>query len=93
MNARLVLVSVALGAGMFAGCDKVSEAPRSPPGATTSSPGATTSPPGAPTPTIMNQAPPQSPSTATERKDATSVQGQVDTKEPAQRKDFEKPKP
>ena len=41
----------------------------------------------------MMQAPPQSPSTAAERKDSTSVQGQVDTKEPAQRKDLEKPKP
>ena len=86
MNTRWVLVSVALGAGMLAGCNKASEAP-------TSTSGAPTSPPGAPTPTVTMQSPPQSPSTATERKDSTSVQGQVDTKEPAQRKDFEKPKP
>lgn len=85
MNARLVLVSAALCAGMLAGCDKASEAP-------ISSPGVPTSPPGAPTPTVLNQAPPQAPSTAAERKNSTSVQGQVDTKEPAQRKDFEKPK-
>lgn len=79
MNAKGVLVFVALCAGMLAGCNKASEAP--------------ISAAGAPTPTVTMQTPPQSPSTATERKDSTSVQGQVDTKEPAQRKDFEKPKP
>ena len=93
MNARWVLVSVALGVGMLAACNKVPEAPKSTSGAPTSTSGAPTSPPGAPTPTVMMQAPPQSPSTAAERKDSTSVQGQVDTKEPAQRKAFEKPKP
>ena len=86
MNAKGVLVFVALCVGILAGCNKVSEAP-------ISTAGAPTSPPGAPTPAVMMQAPPQSPSTAAERKDSTSVQGQVDTKEPAQRKDFEKPKP
>ncbi len=93
MNAGLVLVSAALCAGMLAGCDKASEAPKSPSGVPTSPSGVPTSPPGAPTPTVLNQAPPQAPSTAAERKNSTSVQGQVDTKEPAQRKDFEKPKP
>ena len=85
MNARWVLVTAALGAGMLAGCNRMdepakskadspmrSEAPSSPPG-----PGAST---------------PQSSPTAAERKDSAPVQGQVDTREPAQRKDFESEK-
>lgn len=47
------------------------------------------SPSGAPAPSNMSPAPPQSPPTTAERKDGAPIQGQVDTREPAQRKDFE----
>lgn len=48
------------------------------------------SPAGAPAPSNISQAPLQPPQTAAERKEGTTpIQGQVDPREPAQRKAFE----
>jgi len=80
MNPRLLLASVALGAGLLAGCDRMKEpADR----------------PKAEVPPAVSQLPPQVPSTtvATSKDGKAPIQGQVDPKEPAQRRDFEIKKP
>lgn len=90
MNAGLMLVSAALGAGVLVGCDRMNEPNK--PKAGNASEMRSQAPPfphGVPTPSVMNQAPPQSPPTTTERKDGAPIEGQVDPKEPAQRKAFE----
>lgn len=76
MNAiRLVVTFAALCAALLAGCDSAKQ----PAEKTTA-----TAPAGTPLPT------PQISSTATKSKDNLApIQGQVDTKEPAQRRDFE----
>jgi len=76
----------------LAACDKLKEPATAPKVETPSqnrmeAPG---SPPGAPTPSVMNQGAPMAPQTsAEEKKSAQPVQGQVDTTQPAQRKDFQ----
>lgn len=82
MNARFVLVSAALCAGLLAGCDKTKE-PASKPTAGVQNPA------GSPTVSIPKEVPPQSPPSAAERKDGAPIQGQVDPKQPEQRRDFE----
>jgi len=75
MNAKLLLVSVVLGAALLAGCDRMKEPAAQPKVGV---------------PAAMSQPPPQVPSTAAAGKDAKApIQGQVDPKEPAQRRDFE----
>jgi hypothetical protein len=90
MNTGLMLVSAVLGLGMLGGCDRMNEPNKPKVGVASEmrSP-APPFPSSVPTPSVMNQAPPQSPPTAAERKDGAPIQGQVDPKEPAQRKDFE----
>lgn len=81
MNAGLVLASAVLGAGVLAGCDRM-DGPDKPKTGNASEMRSQASPfaPGVPTPSVMNQAPPQSPPTAAERKEGAPVQGQVDPK-------------
>ena len=75
MNTGLVLISVALAAALLAGCDRTKQAD---------------SQENAPVPVANIQPPPQVPATATPTEDAKApIQGQVDPKEPAQRKAFE----
>ena len=77
MNAKPILIAAALGASLLAGCNQGPEKS-----------GAI---PAAPPPATVQGS--QVPPTATERKEGGApVQGQVDTKEPAQRQAFEKPK-
>lgn len=80
---RLLLTSAALCAGLLAGCDSAKESAEkttaaAPAGAALPTPAGA----GIPTPKLS--------STATKSKDnLPPIQGQVDTKEPAQRRDFE----
>jgi hypothetical protein len=75
MNTGLVLICVVLTAAALAGCDRTKEAD---------------SRQKDPVSVANIQPPPQVPATATPTDDAKApIQGQVDTKEPAQRKDFE----
>ncbi len=84
MKPNLIFLFATLGAAVLAGCDRPGEVPLSPPGA--------------PTPTTQNQAAPQqapqapAPSAAARKDGGAPVQGQVDTREPAQRQAFETPK-
>ena len=75
MNAGLLLISVALGAAALAGCDrtKVSDSQQK-----------------AAVSVVNIQPPPQVPYTAAPSEEAKApIQGQVDPKEPAQRRAFE----
>jgi hypothetical protein len=77
MNAKPILIAAALGASLLAGCNQGPEKS-----------GAL---PAAPLPAAVQGS--QTPATAAERKDGGApVQGQVDTKEPVQRKAFEAPR-
>jgi len=80
MIARLLLASIALVAGLLAGCDRTKEPAAKP---------------NAAVPSTVSQLPPQIPSTtaATSKDGKAPIQGQVDPKEPAQRQDFEIKKP
>jgi hypothetical protein len=75
MNARLVLMCIALCAVLLAGCDRMMEPAEKPT---------------AGVPTAVSQLPPQVASTPAASKDGQApIQGQVDPKEPAQRQAFE----
>jgi hypothetical protein len=76
MNAGLMLVSVALGAALLAGCDRGKQADSQQKNAV---------------PIVMSQPTPQVPSSApASAKDGKApIQGEVDPKEPAQRRAFE----
>jgi hypothetical protein len=78
MNTKLVVMSVAVFVGLITGCDKAKDPADKP---------------AAQIPPTMNQ-PPQPSSKAAAGKDGVApIQGQVDTKQPAQRRDFETKKP
>jgi predicted component of type VI protein secretion system len=75
MNANVLVLSAALCTGLLAGCDRAKEPADKP--ITEVSPG-------------VVQSPAQmSPNAAANANTSPPVQGQVDTKEPAQRRDFE----
>jgi hypothetical protein len=75
-SSAAVVLAVALGAGMLAGCE---QAPAAPASSTNSSS----------TNSFPAQATPQAPASTGSKAGGAPVQGQVDTKEPAQRKAFE----
>jgi hypothetical protein len=78
MNTKLVVMSVAVLIGLITACDKAKDPADKP---------------AAPIPSTMKQ-PPQPSSKAAAGKDGVApIQGQVDAKEPAQRRDFETKKP
>jgi hypothetical protein len=82
MNAKPIIITTVLSAALLAGCDQ---------GADKSGAAPITPPP--PTVTQNGEQPQATPPTAAERKDGGApVQGQVDTKEPAQRDTFQPPK-
>lgn len=85
MNAIPILVTAVLSAALLAGCNPAPEQSDAVPAGQVPAPAA---PIALPTPQGA-----QTPPTAAERKEgAEPVQGQVDTKEPAQRRGFEAPK-
>lgn len=75
MNTKVVVLSTALCAGLLAGCDRGKE-PADKPIAGIS-------------PAVVQSPAQMSPKAAANENTAPPVQGQVDTKEPAQRRDFE----
>jgi hypothetical protein len=78
MKAKLAVMSLAVLAGLVAGCDK----PVDPAGKTT----AQNSP-------AESQSPQLSSNATVSKDNLPPIQGQVDTKEPVQRRDFETKKP
>lgn len=82
MNAGLMLVSVALGAGLLAGCDRAKQA---------DSPKQVNIQQETAVPIVISQPNPKVPASApASAKDGKApIQGQVDPKEPAQRRAFE----
>jgi len=79
MRAAITLSLVVLGSTLVAACE-----PKAPP------PPKTAAPPSTPAPEAQRPQVPSTPATSDERKESTQpVQGQVDPKEAAQRKDFE----
>jgi hypothetical protein len=78
MNAKLLVVSVVALFGALAGCDKAKD------------PGVTPAAQGTPK---LNPQPVLSPKAVSSKDNLPPIQGQVDTKEPAQRRDFETKKP
>jgi hypothetical protein len=90
MNAKPIFIAAVLGATLLAGCnqdaDQSGAAPITPPPTVTQD----SERPPATLPAVQGS---QTPATAAERKaGGAPVQGQVDTKEPAQRQTFEAPK-
>lgn len=90
MNAKPIFITAVLSATLLAGCDqgadKTGAAPITPPPPTVTQ---NREQPQATPPAVQSQTPP----TVAERKAGDEpVQGQVDTKEPAQRRTFEAPK-
>ena len=75
MNAKVVVLSTALWAGLLAGCDRAKE-PSDKPIAEIS-------------PAVVQSPAQMSPTAPANENTSPPVQGQVDTKEPAQRRDFE----
>lgn len=91
MNAKPIFISAVLSATLLAGCDqgadKTGAAPGTPPPPTVTQ---NREQPQATPPAVQGS---QTPPTVAERKaGGEPVQGQVDTKEPAQRQTFEAPK-
>jgi hypothetical protein len=85
-----VLLILAAFAATLGGCDRVKEPANKPKTEVIKRAEAPPSPSGSPVPTV-NQAGPQGPISAKENKDGNSpIQGQVDSREGPQRKDFEK---
>lgn len=87
---------VALVAGTLAGCDRTSETANKPQTSHPPQVSATASPPvpsGTPTVSIVDQIPDLAPPSAAERKDGAPIQGQVDPRQPEQRRAFETKKP
>ena len=91
MNAKPILITAVLSAALLAGCKQGPEtsgaAPTAPPPATVTQ---SNEKPAVTLPAVQGS---ETPPTAAERKDGGApVQGQVDTREPAQRGTLEKPK-